>query len=91
MTRWDANGTILQARAYLDSNLVATAIVDNEVGLFTYSDARKGIMPFVNLTPQELAAASGLESAPKNASGGIASGGGLGAGGGCWEGICEGA
>ena len=50
----------MQARAYLDSTLVTTALVANELGLFTYSDLRDSISPFVTLSAKELAAASGL-------------------------------
>lgn len=54
---------IVEARAYLDSALVAAALEQNEAGsLFTYSDPRDTIIPFTELSEEELAPASGPSS-----------------------------
>lgn len=39
-TRWSKEGMVVEARVYLDSMLVNTAIDLNEAGLFAYSDLR---------------------------------------------------
>lgn len=53
---------IVEARAYLDSLLVNTAIGLNEAGLFAYDDVRDEITPWVTLPMAELVEASGLEN-----------------------------
>lgn len=53
---------IVEARAYLDSMLVNSAIILNEVGHFTYSDQRNEITPWITLPTAELVEASGLEN-----------------------------
>ncbi|KAJ5151970.1 hypothetical protein N7492_010265 [Penicillium capsulatum] len=46
-TRWDSERCIVEARAYLDSALVAAALQQNEIGaLFTYVDPRDRILAF---------------------------------------------
>ena len=63
MTKWNTEGMIVEARAYLDSNLVASAIALNELGLYTYSDPRDMITEYVTLAAEELVEASGLRNA----------------------------
>ncbi|EXJ78124.1 hypothetical protein A1O3_09285 [Capronia epimyces CBS 606.96] len=62
VTRWGPGRIIVEARAYLDSALVATALIQNELGQFTYSDPRPDIIPWTSLTPQELERATGFDS-----------------------------
>ena len=52
----------MEARAYLDSMLVDTAIGLNEAGLFAYSDLRDEITPWVTLPMADLVEASGLKN-----------------------------
>ena len=52
---------LVEARAYLDSMLVNTAIALNEAGLFAYSDSRDEITPWVTLPMADLVQASGLK------------------------------
>ena len=53
---------LVEARAYLDSMLVHTAIGLNEAGLFAYSDSRDEMTPWVTLPMADLVVASGLKN-----------------------------
>lgn len=53
---------IVEARVYLDSMLVNTAIDLNEAGLFAYDDLRDTITPWVTLPMEVLVEASGLKN-----------------------------
>ena len=60
-TRWGAQSQIIEARAYLDSALVSTVLQENETGtLFTYSNPRDTILPFIDMPDYALEEASGL-------------------------------
>jgi hypothetical protein len=61
VTRWNATGYIVEVRAYLDSALVAAAIVGNEIAEFKYSDARDVILPSTTLSEEVLMGATGLD------------------------------
>ena len=53
----------MQVRAYLDSNLVSEAIIQNELGYYTYTDPRPVINSFSTLSGQEAKAATGFRNA----------------------------
>jgi len=60
--RWSTGRKIVEARAYLDSALVAAAIIQNEVGgLYTYSDIRTENMPHSTPSEEQLKNATGLQ------------------------------
>ena len=50
VTKWNTQGLIVEARAYLDSHLVSEALQQNELGThFTYNDRKDEIVPFISL------------------------------------------
>jgi hypothetical protein len=45
VTRWNTKAIIVEVRAYFDSQLVYTAVTENEAGIHNYTDQRLTLVP----------------------------------------------